>query len=234
MTFTNSPSRAALHTKPPTRTALVAGATGLVGKEILALLLADASYSAVHAVGRRAPVANHPKLMVHLSASLANWSCPAVDDVFIALGTTIKVAGSKAAFKAIDGDAVLAIASAAKAAGATRLAVVSAMGADPKSGVFYNQVKGEMEAAVGALSFDCVVIARPALLAGNRNALEQPERPAEKLALVAFKLLRPLIPANYRAIHASSVARAMVGTLQTAGKGRLVLLSGDMQPQVRG
>jgi uncharacterized protein YbjT (DUF2867 family) len=211
------------------RVALVAGATGLVGQAVLALLLADTRYSAVHVVGRRAPGVQHAKLVVHISASLAGWACPAVDDVFIALGTTLKVAGSKAAFKAIDGDAVVAIAAAAKAAGASRLAVVSAMGASPQSGVFYNQVKGEMEAAVSQLGFDNVVIARPSLLAGDRGALKQPERVAEKLSLMAFKWFKPLIPANYRAINASSVAQAMVSTLQTAGAGQHVLLSGDMQ-----
>ena len=211
------------------RMALVAGATGLVGQAILALLLADKRYTTVHVVGRRAPDVQHPKLQVHISTSLTNWACPAVDDVFIALGTTIKVAGSKAAFKAIDFDAVVAIARAAKAAGASRLAVVSAMGASPQSGVFYNQVKGEMEAAVNALGFETLVIARPSLLAGDRDALKQPERVAEKLSLVAFKLLRPLIPANYRSINASSVAEAMVRTLQAAGSGQHVLLSGNMQ-----
>jgi uncharacterized protein YbjT (DUF2867 family) len=211
------------------RTALVAGATGLVGRAILALLLADKHYSAVHVVGRRAPSVQHPKLVVHTSESLTSWSSPEVDDVFITLGTTIKVAGSKAAFKALDGDAVVAIASSAKAHGATRIAVVSAMGANAQSGVFYNQVKGEMEDAVSHLGFETLVIARPSLLSGDRGALHQPERMAEKLSLVAFKLLKPLIPANYQSISASSVAVAMVKTLQTAGTGQHVLLSGDMQ-----
>jgi uncharacterized protein YbjT (DUF2867 family) len=212
------------------RLALLAGATGLVGRAVLDLLLADSRYAAVHIVGRRAPDITHPRLVVHVTASLADWDCPAVDDVFIALGTTIKVAGSKAAFKAIDGDAVVALASSAKAAGASRLAVVSAMGADAQSGVFYNQVKGEMEDAITALGFQTLVIARPSLLAGNRDALGQPERVAEKLALGVFKLFRPLIPAHYRSIDASSVARAMVGTLQAATPSKQVLLSGDMQP----
>ena len=212
-----------------TRVALVAGATGLVGQAVLKLLLADALYSVVHVVGRRAPTVQHPKLVAHISGLLSDWPCPAVDDVFIALGTTIKVAGSQAAFKAIDGDAVVAIASAAKAAGATRLAVVSAMGASAQSGVFYNQVKGKMEDAVSQLGFETLVIARPSLLAGDRGALRQPERMAEKLSLVAFKWLKPLIPANYQSINASSVAKAMVSALQTAGAGKHVLLSGDMQ-----
>jgi uncharacterized protein YbjT (DUF2867 family) len=211
------------------RVALVAGSTGLVGQAILALLLADKRYSAVHVIGRRAPAVQHPKLIVHISASLTGWASPAVDDVFIALGTTIKVAGSKAAFKSIDGEAVVSIARAAKAAGASRLAVVSAMGASPHSGVFYNQVKGEMEAAVSALGFDTLAIARPSLLAGDRDALKQPERVAEKLSLVAFKLFKPLIPANYQSINASSVAKAMVSTLQAGAIGKQVLLSGEMQ-----
>ena len=214
------------------RVALLAGATGLVGQALLALLLADARYSAIHVVGRRAPNVQHPKLVVHISASLTNWASPvAVDDVFIALGTTIKVAGSKAAFKALDFDAVLALATQAKALGATRLAVVSAMGASAQSAVFYNQVKGEMETAVNQLGFQTVVIARPSLLAGDRESLKQPERIAEKLSLVAFKWLKPLIPANYQAINASDVAAAMLKTLGSAGAGKQVLLSGDMQKQ---
>ena len=88
-----------------------------------------------------------------------------------------------------------------------------------------------MEAAVSALGFETLVIARPSLLAGDRDALKQPERVTEKLSLVAFKLLKPLIPANYPAINASSVAQAIVGTLQAAGKGQHLLLSGDMQKQ---
>ena len=217
------------HDKTSNHVALLAGATGLVGQEVLKLLLADQSYTAIHVVGRRAPSVQHLKLVIHTSTSFADFTCPAVDDVIIALGTTIKVAGSQAAFKAIDGDAVVAIAAAAKVAGASRLAVVSAMGASAQSGVFYNKVKGEMEVAVSQLGFETVVIARPSLLAGDRDALKQPERAAEKLSLLAFKLFKPLLPANYRSIQASSVARAMVSTLQTAGAGRHVLLSGDMQ-----
>ena len=212
-----------------TRIALVSGATGLVGQAILKLLLADPHYQAVQVVGRRAPELQHSKLVVHTTTSLADWVSPAVDDVLIALGTTIKVAGSKSAFKAIDGDAVVAIARSAKAAGATRLAVVSAMGANAQSGVFYNQVKGEMEAAVNQLGFETLVIARPSLLAGDRGALAQPKSVVEKLSLVAFNLFKPLIPANYRAIDAADVAQAMVSTLQAGGAGRHVLLSGRMQ-----
>ena len=89
-----------------------------------------------------------------------------------------------------------------------------------------------MEDAVSELGFKTVVIARPSLLAGDRGVLNQPERVAEKLSLIAFNWLKPLIPSDYRAIDARSVARAMVYTLQTATSGRHVMLSGDMQKQV--
>ncbi len=213
------------------RVALVAGATGLVGREILARLLADKSYSAVHCVGRRSPEVLHPKLVTHLSENFAEFQAPAVDEVFIALGTTIKVAGSQSAFRAVDFDAVLAVARAARAAGARRLGIVSAMGADAKSSVFYNRVKGEMEAAASRLGYDSVVLARPSLLSGDRSALGQARRSAEKFAATSMRLLRPLTPANYRAIAAADVAAALVSALQSTPTGQKVLLSGEMQPR---
>ncbi|MGQ2980609.1 MAG: NAD(P)H-binding protein [Polaromonas sp.] len=213
------------------RVALVAGATGLVGREILARLLADKSYAAVHCVGRRPPGITHPKLQVHVIADFATFEAPAVDDVFIALGTTIKVAGSQPAFRAVDFDAVLAVARSARAAGARRLGIVSAMGASASSGVFYNRVKGEMEDAAGQLGYDTVVLARPSLLSGDRSTLGQPQRAAEKFAAAAMRLLRPLTPANYRAINAADVAAALVNGVLGGPPGQTVLLSGDMQPR---
>jgi len=212
------------------RVALVAGATGLVGREILARLLADKSYSAVHCVGRRNPDPVHPALVVHLTDSLREFSAPPVDDVFIALGTTLKVAGSQQAFRAVDFDTVVALARSARAAGATRLGIVSAMGADAKSPVFYNRVKGEMEDAVSQLGYDSVVFARPSVLAGDRAALAQATRPGEQLALVAMRLFKPLIPRNYRVVAAADVAAALVKAVQAGQPGRRVLLSGELQP----
>lgn len=211
------------------RVALVAGATGLVGRAVLARLLADKQYSAVHCVGRRAPGQQDPKLRVHLTDSFSEFLVPPVDDVFIALGTTIKVAGSQQAFRALDLHAVVALARAARSAGATRLGVISAMGADRQSRVFYNRVKGEMEAQVCALGFDTVVIARPSLLTGDRASLHQPRRVAEEWALHAFKWLIPLIPANYRPVDAGQVACAWVKALQAATPGCHVLLSGELR-----
>ncbi len=181
-------------------------------------------------MGRRKPGVTHPKLQVHLTADFATFQPPAVDDVFIALGTTIKVAGSQSAFRAVDFDAVLAVARSARAAGARWLGIVSAMGASVSSSVFYNRVKGEMEDAVGQLGYDTVVLARPSLLSGDRSALGQPQRAAEKFAATAMRLLRPLTPANYRAIAAEDVAAALVNSVLTSPPGHTVLLSGAMQP----
>ena len=213
------------------RVALVVGATGLVGREILARLLADKTYSVVHCVGRRKPEVVHAKLVSHLSADFATFQAPAVDDVFIALGTTIKVAGSQHAFRAVDFDAVLAVARSARAAGARRLGIVSAMGANAKSTVFYNRVKGEMENAVSRLGYERVVLARPSLLTGDRESLAQAKRPGEKLAAVTMRLLKPLTPANYRPIAAADVATALVRAVLAGASGHTVLLSGEMQPR---
>ena len=180
-------------------------------------------------MGRRKPEVVHPKLVAHLSSDFATFHAPAVDDVFIALGTTIKVAGSQQAFRAVDFEAVVALAASARAAGATRLGIVSAMGADAKSPVFYNRVKGEMEQAVAQLGYDCVTFARPSLLAGDRETLAQPARGGEKIALAAMRLFKPLIPSNYRTIRAADVASAVVHAVGEGRPGQHVLLSGDMQ-----
>jgi uncharacterized protein YbjT (DUF2867 family) len=159
------------------RIALLAGATGLVGRALLSLLLASKHYGRVHVLLRRpAPdIKGSPKLNVHLvDFAMLPAALPTADDVFIALGTTIKLAGSEAAFRQVDFAFVVNTARGARAAGATRLAVVSALGADAKSRVFYNRVKGEMEAAIAQLGYETVVVAQPSLLLGDRAALGQP------------------------------------------------------------
>ena len=152
-----------------------------------------------------------------------------VDDVFITLGTTIKTAGSQKAFRAIDFEAVLAVAGVSRRLGATKLGVVSAMGADATSKVFYNRVKGEMEEALGRLGYSALIIARPSLLTGDRSALGQAARPAEKWGMLAMSLFKPLIPANYQAIGADKVAIALLRAVQDQTRGTRVLLSGEMQ-----
>lgn len=212
------------------RVAMVAGATGLVGREILAALLADKTYSAVHCVGRRAPQQTHPKLHFHaVDFAALPADLPRVDDCFIALGTTIKVAGSQEAFRALDLKAVETLALAERRLGATRLGVVSAMGADSHSRVFYNRIKGEMELSVARMGYPSLVIARPSLIDGDRAALKQADRPGEGLGLVLARSLGGLIPRNYRVIKASAIAHSLIRHVKMGTPGVVTLMSGDMQ-----
>lgn len=212
------------------RTALIAGATGLVGRALLPLLLAGKRYRHVHVLLRR-PVADletDRKLQVHQVDFAHLPPLPAVDDVYITLGTTIKLAGSEAAFRRVDFDFVVDTARAARACGATRLGVVSALGADAKSRAFYNRVKGEMEGAVARLGFESVVIARPSLLLGDRAALGQPPRQGEIWASRLLGPLRSLVPKGVRPIPARAVASALLAATLAAKPGVRVLPSGAM------
>ncbi|BBB62137.1 NAD-dependent dehydratase [Undibacterium sp. KW1] len=209
------------------RTVIIAGATGMVGKEILAGLLADDTVAEVHSLGRRPPTVQHPKLRTHIVNFSSLPVLPQADDVYLALGTTIKVAGSQQAFRALDYDANLAVARAAQAAGVKKLGLVSAMGADANSSVFYNRVKGELENALEKMAFEGMVFARPSLLVGERAVLGQPERRGEKLGLAISKLIGFLIPANYRPIAATAVAKALLSQVPQA-QGKTILLSGAM------
>lgn len=194
------------------RTALVAGASGLVGGHVLRLLLEDRGYDRVTTLARRELPLAHPKLtqrrvdFEHL-AQLADF--PRVHDVFCCLGTTLKQAGSADAFRKVDLTFVVELGRVAARHRASQFLVVTALGADPGSRVFYSRVKGEAEAAVRRLAFDGVYIFRPSLLLGAR-----PEhRPGERLAalvapLVSWALVGPL--ARYRPIRAAALARAMV------------------------
>ena len=214
----------------PPRTALLAGATGLVGRALLPLLLR--SHRSVDVLVRRAaPELGRDRLLRLHVVDFAKLPArfPAIDDVFIALGTTIAVAGSQAAFRAVDFDAVVDTARAARAAGATRLAVVSALGADAGSRVFYNQVKGEMERAVAALGFDTVTLARPSLLVGDRAALGQPVRSGEVWATRLTRPLSWLVPRGVRPIAAADVAAALVQATSRGAPGLHLISSGDMQ-----
>lgn len=209
------------------KTALIAGATGLVGGHLLRLLLADPQYGRVVAVTRR-PLdgAASPKLeelvvdFDALDKSLAQNDIP-VDDAFCALGTTIKTAGSQAAFRRVDHDYIVAFAKAAKARGAKRLLLVSSIGADPASSVFYSRVKGETEQAVGALGFETLHIFRPGLLIGARAE----SRPVEALGKIVSPVLNALMlgPARaYRSIRAENVARALRAAASTGVTGRQI------------
>lgn len=210
---------------------LVAGATGLVGRQLLAQLLADRHTGTVHALVRR-EVTDLPKserLLSHRLDLTRPLSLPSASVAYIALGTTIKLAGSQAAFATNDRDAVAVIASAARRAGVSRLAVVSALGADVNSSVFYNRVKGEMEARVTALGFERLVIVRPSLLAGRRDLLGQPLRVGERLALALLAPVDRLLPVRLRPIDAAVVARAMRRVLREDGPSVQIVESAEAQ-----
>ncbi len=210
------------------RSVLVAGATGLVGRALVARLCADPGVAVVHALVRRPLDLQHPKLQVHVVDFAALPSLPAVDEAYLALGTTIAVAGSREAFRAVDYQANLAVAHASMAAGARRIGLVSAMGADPGSRVFYSRTKGELEQALAALPLEALVVARPALLLGDRGALGQPHRRGEHLGARLDRWLGPLLPARLRAIAAEDVAAALASRVPRAS-GPTILDSARMQ-----
>lgn len=181
---------------------LLAGATGLTGELLLDRLLNEPTVERVLAPSRK-PLADHPHLENPVgdpAVFLPQLSGP-VDVAFCCLGTTIKQAGSEEAFRAVDHDMVVAFAKRAREMGARHLIVISAIGADPESSIFYNRVKGEMEQSLRAQDWPQLTIARPSLLIGER--LE--ERPAEKIA----GLFSKLIPGKYHGIEACELARAL-------------------------
>lgn len=190
------------------------GGTGLVGNALLRRLVADPAFGPVVALGRRS--SGVPGVRE------ATVETPRPEDVpegthvaFCCLGTTIKKAGSQEAFRAVDQGLVLAFARACRERGVRQFHVVSAMGADPGSRVFYNRVKGEMERDLRALGFPVACVYRPSLLLGERAE----RRPGEKVGILAAKLLRPLVPRPWRAIPADAVAAAMAQRAKEAPEG---------------
>ena len=206
----------------------VAGGSGLVGRELL-LQLAD---TPVLALVRR-PLDGLPASPLRQQAVVDLCALPEAlpppQRLFIALGSTLAQAGSQAAFRRVDFDTVVAVARQARARGATHCGVVSALGADPRSRVFYNRVKGEAEAALQELGFERLVIARPSLLDGQREALGQPVRPGEAWSLRLARPLAPLISKAWRPIAADRVARALRLALAQGGPAVQVLESASLQ-----
>jgi uncharacterized protein YbjT (DUF2867 family) len=206
------------------RKALVVGATGLVGSQLLKQLLERKSYSAVATLGRRAPAVQHEKITHHVADLSGDWDKSVMleaDVLFCCLGTTIKKAGSEAAFRAIDFELVVSIAKAAVDAGAGTFVVVSSVGADAHSSNFYLRTKGEMEQTLSTLGFDRLGILRPSLLLGARDEF----RPAERLGQTAARLVNPMLLgglARYRAVDAGTVAAAMIGFDLSVSTGKHV------------
>jgi len=195
------------------RSALVAGATGLIGRNLLERLLKDPAYTEIRVLARRPLDREHPRLRVVQSdfkGLSALGEVLGAQDIFCCLGTTLHAAGSRAAFEDVDYRMVVELAQASLAAGAQQFLVISAAGASVLSPSFYSRVKGRMEAAVSALGFDAVHILRPSLLLGARAE----RRPAEDLAqrlspVLASLMVGPLT--RYRPIAATEVAESMLG-----------------------
>lgn len=189
---------------------LLAGATGLVGSHALTLLLDDPRCTKVLAPTRRALDLRHPKLenpvldFDGLGAAAAAWP---VDAAICALGTTMKLAGSREAFRRVDHDYPLALAQALRAQGTPTFVLNSAMAANAGSRIFYNQVKGETERDVRALGFDSLTIVRPGLIGGERAG---PPRTAERIGMAVLGTLGPLLPRAWRIDPAAVIASVMV------------------------
>lgn len=208
------------------RTLLLVGATGLVGQQVLLKALADARVGRVVALSRRA-LPPHPKLtnpVVDFDQLPADAGWWAVDAVVCTLGTTIKTAGSQAAFYRVDHDLPLRVGQCALRHGARVYALNSALGADPASRVFYSRTKGELERDLAALGFASLTLVRPGLIGGERVE----SRPAEQLGVRVSQCLRPLLPARYRVVPAERIAHHLLEAALAEPPGVRVLMSEEL------
>lgn len=204
------------------KTALLAGASGLTGAELIRQLLEHPAYSQVISLGRRPLPLEHPKLVQHtFNFEAPDLSMFKVDDVYCALGTTLRKAGSQAAQFRVDHDYPLLLAQAAKSCGARQYMLVSSIGADANSGNFYLRTKGALERDLQALGFDSLIVVRPSFLFGPRQEF----RLGEKIGIGLAKLFAPLIPKKYRGIHVQKVANALISNAQQNFNGLLILES---------
>ncbi len=208
------------------KTALVVGATGLIGDLLTHQLVDSPIYSSVKVLVRKPLSWQHTRLQeVQFDFDHPNGLITQADDIFCCLGTTIKKAGSKEAFRKVDYQYPLDIARLSLANGARQFAIVTAMGANADSSIFYNRVKGDVERDLTNLNYPTLLIFRPSLLLGNR--VEQ--RFGERIAAGAMRLLNPLIPAKYKGIEGAKVANAMLLTTQQSLTGKHVFESDALQ-----
>lgn len=201
---------------------LLAGATGLTGEHLLDRLLNEPTVERVLAPTRR-PLADHPRLdnpVGGLAALLPHLQGP-VDTAFCCLGSTIRQAGSQEAFRAVDLDLVLAVGARARELGARHYLVISALGADANSSVFYNRTKGEMEEALKAQDWPQLTLVRPSLLLGPRSEF----RLGERLAAPFMRWL----PGKYRGIGACTLARALWRLALETDQGTRVVESDELR-----
>lgn len=212
-------------------TALLAGASGLVGGECLRKLVASAAYERVIVVTRRdlGELARHPKVRQVVTGfdRLADVRAKlAADHVFCALGTTIAKAGSKAKFREVDFEYPLRLAQLSHEDGASHFSVVSALGASRSSPFFYSRVKGEVEQALRGMGWPSLAIFRPSVIAGERGESRPLERVSEHLLRFA--------PATWRPVAASDIAAAMVAVALEAPSGVMIVESRDIAAHARG
>lgn len=200
------------------KTAIVAGTTGLIGTQLLDLLLRDNYYDRVIAISRKPLGISNPRLenLVTDFDRLADFANQLKgDDVFCCLGTTIKVAGSKEAFRKVDEIYPIALADITRSEGATKFLIVTAMGSDKNSSVFYNRVKGDVEEELKKKDFESLHIFQPSMLMGPRTE----KRTGEEVAKSVMKFIGFLIPKKYKGIDSVKVARAMQATAKLDKRG---------------
>lgn len=213
-------------TTPPQKTALVLGASGLIGDLLTHRLVESSFYANVKVLVRKSLGWQHPRLQeVQFDFDHPNGLLTQATDIFCCLGTTIKKAGSKEAFRKVDYQYPLEVARLGLANGAQQFAIVTAMGADTDSVVFYNKVKGEVERDLTRLHYPTLLIFRPSLLFGNRSE----HRLGERIASVAMRLFNPLIPDKYKGVDAGKVAEAMLETTQQDLTGKHIFESDSLQ-----
>ena len=210
---------------------LLAGATGLVGRHVLALALAEPRITAVTAPVRRA-LPPHPKLLAplvefgHLPEAADWW---AADAAICALGTTRRAAGSAAAFRQVDYAYPMAVARLARAHGAPTFVLNSAMGADPASRFLYTRTKGELERDLEHLAFPSLTLVRPGLIGGTRDH----PRLGEQIASAILGTLGPALPRGLRINPAETIARAMLDSALSATVGKHVIQAATLVGEPR-
>ena len=209
--------------------ALVIGASGLIGTQLIQLLLADGGYTVIALVRKKLPVEHEQLNQIQFDFDDAKMSIPQVDEVFCCLGTTIKVAGSKAQFYKVDFEYVLNITKAAFKNGAKKMAIVSSMGADKNSTIFYNRTKGEIEAAVTKIGYQSLFIFRPSILLGKRDEF----RLGEMTGRVVMTFFAFAIPNKYKPIEASTVAAAMILKMNSDNIGLQIVASDQIADLIK-
>ena len=204
-------------------TLIIFGATGLVGSQALAEALADKRVAQVIAPTRR-PLPAHERLVnpqwekMLEGPGMDSWRA---DGAICALGTTLKQAGSTAAFRAIDHDLVLMLAGRLRQAGVRCFALVSSLGADPRSRLLYPRTKGEVERAIGKLGFPSLTILRPGFLSGYRRE----QRAMERMVGMLLRLAAPALPRSARASSSAMVAACLVESAIQQRQGTQVITS---------